>query len=64
MTPKSLFEHFKVQFPWFVPNVDKFKGNKSEGGIDIYMTDGTVLNYQYSRTGWLLQKGVHHDNEV
>lgn len=60
MTPKRMYEHFQDQFPWFVSKVDKFRVNKREGGIDIFMNDGSVLNYQYGRDGWILKKGVHN----
>ncbi len=62
MIPKRLYESFKTNFPWFVDHVKKYKGNKETGGIDIFMDDGSVLNYQMNRTGWLLKRGGFHDD--
>ena len=57
MTPKHTYEIFMKEFPWFVPNVVKYRANRKEGGIDIFLDNNTILNFQHSRTGWILKRG-------
>lgn len=57
MTPKHLYEIFKKEFPWFVPNVVKYKANRDEGGIDVYLDTNSILHFQVSKTGWILKRG-------
>ena len=57
MTPKHLYEVFKQEFPWFVPNVVKYQQNRTDGGIDIYFDDHTILHFQVNRNGWILKRG-------
>ena len=57
MLPKQLLEQFKKDFPWFADKVVKYKGNRKEGGVDIFLEDGTVLNYRKEKNDWLLKRG-------
>ena len=59
MISKRLFEHFKKDFPWYIPNISKYKANK-DGGIDIYLVDGVVLNYQNDKNGFILKGGGYN----
>ena len=61
MLPKQQLEHFKKEFPWFADKIKKYKSNRKIGGIDIWLEDGSVLNYKIGRTGWLLQRGDFDD---
>lgn len=56
MTPKHMYEIFKQEFPWFVPNVEKFNQNRKDGGIDIHLDNQVVLNFQVNRNGWILSR--------
>ena len=57
MLPKILYERFKQEFPWFAESSVKYMGNRKDGGIDIYLKDGTVLNFQYTdRNSWILKR--------
>ena len=56
MSPKHLYEIFKKEFPWFIPNVTKYQQNRTDGGIDIYLDEHTILNFQVNRTGWILKR--------
>ena len=56
---KSLYQKFKEYFPWFEPHVKKYKGNRKEGGIDIFLDDGQIMNFQEDteRKGqWVLKR--------
>ena len=58
MSPKRLYDRFKESFPWFVPNVVRYKENRADGGIDVYLDTGEVLNYQLGKKGsWTLKRG-------
>lgn len=57
MTTKHMYEIFAKEFPWFVPNVVKYQANRKEGGIDIFLDSHSTLNFQLSRTGWILKRG-------
>ena len=39
MLPKTLYDKFKKQFPWFAETAEKYAANRKEGGIDIYLKD-------------------------
>ena len=57
MLPKILYDHFKKQFPWFAESAEKYMVNRKDGGIDIFLKDGTVLNFQYTeRNSWVLKR--------
>ena len=56
MTAKTLYSEFEKKFPWFVPQVVKYKTNREVGGIDIYLDNGEILNYQQTRKTWSLIK--------
>lgn len=56
MTPKTLCSEFEKKFPWFVSQVVKYKANREVGGIDIYLDNGEILNYQQTRKAWSLIK--------
>lgn len=56
MAPKHMYEIFKQEFPWFVPNVVKFSQNRKDGGIDIYLDNQVILNFQANRNGWILSR--------
>ncbi len=57
MTPKRLYSHFCEEFPWFVPDVIKYTENRNDGGIDIFLKSGDILNYKREKKSWVLKKG-------
>jgi hypothetical protein len=57
MTPKSLYNRFNKEFPWFIPEVIKYT-SKKDGSIDIFLKSGSVLNYSLTKAGWILKNGV------
>lgn len=57
MTPKRLYSHFCEEFPWFVPDVIKYTENRNDGGIDIFLKSGDILNYKREKKSWILKKG-------
>lgn len=58
MTPMMTYEIFKRSLPYYIPHVIRYKGSKKSGGIDIWMDDHTVLNFQTQKDGgWILKKG-------
>ena len=57
MTPKHLYEIFKDLFNWFVPHVTSFTTNRKDGGIDISLDTGEILNFQINKSGsWILRR--------
>lgn len=58
MTPIMIFNRFKAIFPEYVPHVVKYKNNKA-GGIDIWLDDGSILNFVIESKGntgnWVLK---------
>lgn len=58
MTPIMIFNRFRAIFPEYVPHVVKYKNNKT-GGIDIWLDDGPILNFQIEKKGtsgsWVLK---------
>lgn len=57
MLPKTLYDKFKRQFPWFAETAEKYTANREDGGIDIYLKDGTILNFQFTdRNEWVLKR--------
>ena len=64
MIPKRLFEYFKQDFPWYVSMVVKFRANREEGGIDIFLNDGVKLNYQKDKNGFILKGGGFHGDSA
>jgi len=64
MLPARLYDIFKQIFPERVPYVKKYKGSKTNGGIDISFTDGTVLNFNVDKNkNWVL-KGVEYHGDT
>lgn len=64
MTPMSLYMIFKEHFPWFESHVKKYRGNHKEGGIDIFLDDGQIMNFQADseRKGqWVLKRSGRAD---
>lgn len=64
MTPIALYAIFKEHFPWFEPHVKKYRGNRKEGGIDIFLDDGQIMNFQADseRKGqWVLKRSGRAD---
>lgn len=55
---RIIIEKFEQDFPWF--EVAKYKVNRKDGGIDITLKDGTILNYSHTSTGWVLKGGIGH----
>lgn len=59
MTAKRLYENFCRLFGWFVPHVTKFKENRTDGGIDIFLDTGEVMNFQADKSyGWILRRSA------
>ena len=60
MTPKKLFEIFKENFNWFIPHVVKFTSNRADGGIDISLDTGEILNFTVennrNKRSWILKR--------
>ena len=59
-----MYELFKQNFPWLVPHVLKYKGNRKSGGITLYLDSDEVLIFQQdpdNKKGWIL-KGVNHEH--
>lgn len=59
MTPMALYSKFKKLFPWFEQHIVKYKGNRKEGGIDIFLDDGQVMNFQEDsskKNQWILKR--------
>lgn len=57
MTSKKLYDRFASLCPWFTDDVIKYQGNHKEGGIDIFMKDGSILNFQIEgRSNWTLKR--------
>lgn len=52
----NLYRSFCERFPWFVPHILKYQGNRKEGGIDIWLDTGEIMNYQETRKTWCLKK--------
>ena len=64
MTPIALYAKFKEHFPWFEPHVTKYRGNRKEGGIDIFLDDGQIMNFNVDpeRKGqWILKRSGRAD---
>lgn len=54
---KRTYKTFCELFPYFVPNVDRYKENRKTGGIDIFLENGVKLNFKINgRTGWELKR--------
>lgn len=57
MTAKSYYEKFKELFPYFVPDVESYKLNKTDGGINVTLVNRSVLNFKIEgRVGWILRR--------
>lgn len=57
MTAKATFEHFKTLFPYLAPNAISYKINKEDGGVDIFMDNDTVFNFNIEgRNQWALKR--------
>ena len=57
MTAKALYSAFLKLFPWMADEVEQFKTNRKEGGIDIYLETGDVLNFSMYKGTWVLKGG-------
>ena len=57
MTAKALYAVFLKLFPWMADEVEQFKTNCKDGGIDIYLETGEVLNFSMSKNTWVLKGG-------
>lgn len=56
VTTKKTYEYFCQVCPWYKDDIAKYKSNK-EGGIDIFLNDGTILNFQVEKRGnWILKR--------
>lgn len=54
---KRTYTTFCELFPYFVPNVEKYKENRKTGGIDIFLDNGVKLNFKTSgRNNWELKR--------
>lgn len=57
MTAKATFERFKTLFPYLAPNAISYKINKEVGGVDIFMDNDTVFNFNIEgRNQWALKR--------
>ena len=57
MTPKRQYEIFKEQFNWFTNHVVSYKANRNEGGIDISLDTGEILNFKIEKDkSWILRR--------
>lgn len=63
MPPLMLYELFKRHFPWLVPHVVKYKGDRKTWGITLYLDSNEILQFSQdpdNKKGWIL-KGVNDD---
>lgn len=57
MTPKHLYDIFKNYFTWFAPHVTSFTTNRKDGGIDITLDTGEILNFNVDKNkNWILKR--------
>lgn len=62
MSPKRLYDHFCDIFTWYKGHITKYKENKSNGGIDIFLDNGDILTFQMDKKGgWVLKRGESND---
>lgn len=58
MTAAMIFNRFKAIFPEYVPHVVRYKNSKN-GGLDIWLDDGSILNFSIEYKGltgnWVLK---------
>lgn len=57
MSPKTLFDKFNELFNWLSEHAKKYKANRKDGGIDIYLDSGEILNFQVDKEHhWILRR--------
>ena len=57
MTSKRQFEIFKESFNWFAEHVTSFTSNRHDGGIDITLDTGEILNFKVEKDkSWVLRR--------